>query len=1670
MQEKNFENSAKNNIEKEKEMLCYINFHLHANFSNLKMLDAYWTVEQHVEHCHKIWYPGVALTDHGSVSWHLKLIKACKEKWIKPICWCEMYAVEDLEEMKRVRDKIVVKKSEEQETDEYQEYKEDEKSKARKKMHFNVLARNQKWLLRLWELVSISWIEWYYAKPSIDWKELSKDKENLLFWTACESWPLWKVLDHEKFIYTKELEKEKRIKEEKINELEKELISFEWNSTKIEKIKELKEEIQQIKKEIINLEEKRWKEFEVNAKEALKKELNRLKELFWDSLYVEIIPIPDDRARWKYLWSYEVAKELWVLCIWTNDAHYPAKEDSKFQDVLYCNNLRRSKKDITFYQEDRKRYNPWLFYNHSAEEMFERLKETFPEFSSDECKDLVNNTMIIFNKIEEVVEPKVPAVAFEVLTDKAWERPTNLYHEMLNLLQEGWKFRKFDELLTPEKKVIYKARIQRELEVILNKGYIDYFMIMRDIMNWCETDRPFIENFEKWFEINWEYYYPWEAKENVYEKIKGKGLLDPKKPIATWIARGSAWGSLVTYLLRITNIDPMPFDLLFERFIDYTRWNVYYKLNYNNYSKSKFLEEFPEENLEKIKQLEEKYKPILVEKIKNLLKNDPWYNHLQIKREFWLLDHNQEFSREKEYFYTLVDKIEKKEILADDKNENNSILSWLSWVTKEEPKWDYVVNLTDIPDIDSDFEDLRRDEVYYYLIHRYWIHNSCRIATYWVIKDKSWLDMLVRIFAEKDPKDEKWERVHPAVLVDIKDIKQKIEEYKKVVEVKSTQSIKKKHVKWFLEIIENEYKEKYPWIWEFWEAMFDQVIAMWMHAAWMIVHNKPIIQYWATYFAKDKNWEKFPLIAWEKGEAEWMWLMKLDILWLNTCANIRETSELIEKRHWWKHNWQMIPWIYENEKTKKLLKNWDVSWLFQLEWGTMNWLTLHLQPETLEEVIMINAWWRPGPLEYIHSLKYKDKKNWLIEPFYFNNKIYEEITKERYWLLIYQEDIMAISRDMCKYNPYMVWKIRKMVWKATSWGLDELEDDFIWRLIEHSQMSPEDAKNLWNYIKSFWTYCFNKAHAAAYWMFAWIQWYYKSNYPLEFYAWTLKTLPDKSEDKINLLLKDYKKHWFKLLPPDINESKVNFEINKDIDSWEEAIRTWFLYIKWLWTKQADEIQRKQPFLDYKDFIKKIDKRVVNSSVRQIIKDVWMFNNIWGCPLVDEKLVPAIEFLEFLWDIPELISDLIQNYSDEKLNDLYILFGVKENKLPVKIEDDLWEIENVEENEEEEEFWELSIWLYKNIITKIKSKIKVLEKGIVSWKLNKSEIQISQEFITLFEQIRENLDKNNKLVIWKLSSYEKNIKKIEKENLEILKQEFKNLENNPFDFLLDAIPKIEKIKWRKENNEKNITEWIQNDEMNLLKDSYEFIWEEIKDFTKENLEENKDCLLKSLNKEYQLIIDNLLNKNKDKKEQIEKLQKEILELAIKWNDILKENFQECILPILIELKNWISDVIESLNIDQWNHIVVIDSAKAMKYCPILLNVNLSKYSKIIAYLKNNILLRSIDQEQEVTWWTTVWMILEKNILQDPGSPFKKRVHMIIMIWEYQKNLFINNATYERNKEIFDRLQIADPVLVKFTKTIKFPVVNVTSIWKLEEIFDKVVNKKWELNRNDLSVLK
>lgn len=523
----------------------------------------------------------------------------------------------------------------------------------------------------------------------------------------------------------------------------------------------------------------------------------------------------------------------------------------------------------------------------------------------------------------------------------------------------------------------------------------------------------------------------------------------------------------------------------------------------------------------------------------------------------------------------------------------------------------------------------------------------------------------------------------------------------------------------------------------------------------------------------------------------------------------------------------------------------------------------------------------------------------------------------------------------------------------------------------------------------------HNSHSAAYWKLAWIWGYYKANYPIEFYCWMLQTLGQVSwkvegteKDKIFMLLNDYKDHWYKLLYPDINKSDITFKIDKNIQTWQELIRVWFNYIKWVWEKQAIEIAKKQPYDDYYDFLKKVDRRVVNSKVVQIIKQMWLFNSIWWAPDIDEKLVPEVNSIELIRESSLKLLEIFKEIRSWK--DSSVLFNEdwtvwEERNSLVELYDLFWldEDKYLETNLKELTYWDL-----KKIITKIKSKLKSFIDKVQ--KKKPFYEQLDEKFIIEWNQVKDKLDETLKYI---------------EDELKLLKK-------------------------KADKRNKEVTIWTP-DRHRLFEDLYP----------------DQISLFEKLNKLNELTIKDL--------SQLEWIQEKDFELYLAIFSLEKE---------LQGIIQYIDSVLVKVDLDKTCVEIKPSIHFTMKTCSILLNVDLKEYAPIVPYLHNFTPLKYITFKEDVKFLTSVWVIMDKVILNDQmkedwsGVNYNKtKVRASIMIGDIKLPLFINWHTYIKNKNILDEIVPWDPIVIKFNLSNGFTMIQVTEIVKAEEFKRKVDNK-------------
>lgn len=312
-----------------------------------------------------------------------------------------------------------------------------------------------------------------------------------------------------------------------------------------------------------------------------------------------------------------------------------------------------------------------------------------------------------------------------------------------------------------------------------------------------------------------------------------------------------------------------------------------------------------------------------------------------------------------------------------------------------------------------------------------------------------------------------------------------------------------------------------------------------VHACAMIIGRGDLTDYIPISIAADKaTGEDVWVSQYEGCFIEDVGMLKMDFLGLRTLSIIKECLENIRKRHGIEIDIEKIP--IDDPETYALYSRGDTTSVFQFESeGMKQWLQ-KLEPTRFEDLIAMNALYRPGPMDYIPSFVDRKQGRQKIE---YDLPEMEEFLQDTYGITVYQEQVMLLSQKLAGFTKGEADKLRKAMGKKQLDVLESLHDKFINGGKKNGH--PEKIlKKIWKDWRKFAQYAFNKSHATCY---AWVSYqtgYLKAHYPAEFQAANLsKNLSNM--DEIKKIMDDAKKSRIKVLNPDINESDARFTVNRE---------------------------------------------------------------------------------------------------------------------------------------------------------------------------------------------------------------------------------------------------------------------------------------------------------------------------------------------------------------------------------------------------------------------------------------------------------------------------------------------------------------------------------------------
>lgn len=303
------------------------------------------------------------------------------------------------------------------------------------------------------------------------------------------------------------------------------------------------------------------------------------------------------------------------------------------------------------------------------------------------------------------------------------------------------------------------------------------------------------------------------------------------------------------------------------------------------------------------------------------------------------------------------------------------------------------------------------------------------------------------------------------------------------------------------------------------------------------------------------------VIQWDKDVVERLGLVKMDILGLTACTTIRMCLNIIEQVQGEKIDIYTVP--QDDTKVYDMICSGDTDGLFQFDTGGgIKELTLRIQPKTVDDLAIISALFRPGPLDSGMTESFARRRAGKEEVEYITPEL-EPILKDTYGCLVYQESVMKIAVELAGYTLPEADDIRKAVGKKKADLMAKQEPKLLQGMKDRG-IKESKAREIWDAIKTNAEYSFNRSHAVAYAYTTYQMGWLKANYPVEFYC-ALLTQHMGEQSKIVEYMQCSRTRGIKVLPPDINESNDNFTVAGNV------IRFGFGAIKDIGTKACEKI-------------------------------------------------------------------------------------------------------------------------------------------------------------------------------------------------------------------------------------------------------------------------------------------------------------------------------------------------------------------------------------------------------------------------------------------------------------------------------------------------------------------
>ena len=507
-----------------------------------------------------------------------------------------------------------------------------------------------------------------------------------------------------------------------------------------------------------------------------------------------------------------------------------------------------------------------------------------------------------------------------------------------------------------------------------------------------------------------------------------------------------------------------------------------------------------------------------------------------------------------------------------------SVVAYCLGITRIDPlKYDLLFerflnpDRVNLPDIDTDFDDDGRGRVLQWVMDKYGEENCAHIITYSTMATKNSLKDVARVEGLPLEISNRLCKAIPERLPDgmKMNLKNAIACTPMLQEAEVSEDARERNTIKYAKMLEGT------------------VRGTGIHACGFIICRNPISEWVPISTATDPDYpdQKVPVTQYDGHVIETTGLIKMDFLGLKTLSEIKEACKVIKQTTGDIIDIDNIP--IDDELTYQLYQRGQTVGTFQFESAGMQKYLRELHPTVFEDLIAMNALYRPGPMDYIPDFIKRKNNPALVK---YDIPCMEKYLKDTYGITVYQEQVMLLSRQLANFTRGESDALRKAMGKKKKAIVDQMKPKFLAQGKANGH-DPEVLEKIWGDWEKFASYAFNKSHATCYSWVAYQTAYLKAHYPAEFMA-ALMTRRFSQITEITKLMEECKVLKISTLGPDVNESQMGFGVNK-----KGEIRFGLSAIKGMGTGAAmaivNEREKNGAYKSIFDFAERIDLSNVN---------------------------------------------------------------------------------------------------------------------------------------------------------------------------------------------------------------------------------------------------------------------------------------------------------------------------------------------------------------------------------------------------------------------------------------------------------------------------------------------